>query len=278
MPNHHDLPSASPRDDASEASIFDRFPRPQKVLEPIRLLVPTKAALLRACTDTQLLSPPGVLSTEKTRSAPPPPPTPPPVVRVHPDRTVSSQTFKRPLPLVKSAHESKNTEEAEPVSTIVLGYLTQDGVEWAISAKKQRSGNLSMKRGRSEVVLFMVKQLERHAGLRVERILEHINHRNIAKVTNLAWEDNRLFLGIEYCRFTLKEILHVHRKLEEPQIRYIACSMFNALSYLAQRGIVHHSIGLHSIRVVVDDFRIVLSEPQPSIFYCNALIVIVSRF
>ncbi|PVH95989.1 hypothetical protein DM02DRAFT_617547 [Periconia macrospinosa] len=69
-----------------------------------------------------------------------------------------------------------------------------------------------------------------------------------------------MHLSMEYCRFTLAELLHVHLEFEEYHIKHIAKSVFNAVAYLCSRRITHHQISTQSIRVTTPDLRIVLSD------------------
>lgn len=245
MANDHDFRSASSPDTGSNdtsRSLFARLPRPQRVLQP---LVPDAAVV-----DSQTSRPP-----QPSLAATLLPLRPPPTAFIqNQDHARSIPTFAKPLTPARKIANIKDTgkEVEDSVPTIVLGYHTQDTVKWTIFAKKERSG----------VVMFMVKPLELQVGKHVKELLEHIHHDNIAKVIQVSQEEDRVLLGIEYCGVTLKEILHVRKKLEEPEIRYIAFSVFNAMSYLARHGIAHHSIRAQSIRVVMDDYRIVLSKFQ----------------
>lgn len=250
MSNSH-LPPSS-HDDTPEASLFARIPRPQQVLN-FRPRVPTKAALMRAGGGAPRVPPPTAPETSLTAPIPP-------FSAINPPDLAQLAISAKPSPPVLNAVHDSPPKEVGSVSTVVLGYINQDGVEWTISAKRKCFRTNFAKRERSEVAVIMTRQLGRSAGERVERILKNINHRNIAKVAHLAWEDNRLVLGIEYCRPTLKQALHLHLKFKEPEIWCIASSVFNALSYLANRRIAHRSVGLQSIRITVKDFRIVLGK------------------
>ncbi|KAF2194731.1 hypothetical protein K469DRAFT_706215 [Zopfia rhizophila CBS 207.26] len=142
--------------------------------------------------------------------------------------------------------EEKTTVKLDEL--ITLGKFAQGGVQWEVRARRGQS------------TLIMVRELGKVDGLREKDMLEQISHRNIAKIDHTFWKDESLCIGIEYCRPTLGEILHVHLKLEEQQVQYIARSIFQALSYLGNCGITHHKVGLKSIRLAVPDLRIVLSN------------------
>ena len=96
---------------------------------------------------------------------------------------------------------------------ITLGVFTQDQTKWTIRAQRGRKG------------LVMVKRLDRGMGEAEICFLRRISHRNIAKFVHSYMEDGSHCIAIEYCRFTLAEILHVHLRLEEPQLQPIACSV-----------------------------------------------------
>lgn len=191
--------------DASENVRFARLPRPQRVLDPgSRLVVPTKSALMQADAELPSRSLPIRLKPVKSVKLVEPVLKPAPAKDVSPSRESPDATIDIPAQLPLSQ---------EYTSTGELGFFIQEGVKYAICARRGRN------------TLFMVRQYERSAGGRVQNVLEHLNHRNIAKVTQIDWEGDTMSLGLEYCRFTLREILHVHLKLEETQIQHIAASV-----------------------------------------------------
>jgi hypothetical protein len=215
------LRTGAERPDHTLEHAFARLPRPQKVLDLGRPLVPTKAALLRADIDTRPIQ---GLSKNATRFTGPVPALPPPAVLASPPVAAlplpsSIVTPPTDADVVKQTPRPEHSAD-ENVATITLGKFTQDGVEWDVRAQ----------RGHSQ--LFMVKRFEHSATRRLQRILEPLSHTNIARVAHIGWESDALLLSIEYCRFTLSEILHVHLKLEELQVQHIARSVSPTLELL----------------------------------------------
>jgi hypothetical protein len=161
--------------------------------------------------------------------------------------------------LINDTIEVPDLNPLGPVLT--LGTLTQNNVKWILRAQKGRSG------------LLMVKKIVDKLGVSEKQVLEGLNHRNIAKIVHSFYEQHQLCLAMEYCRFTLAEILFVHLKLEEQQLQYIARSVrvsiqfvrnpidisqiFEALTYLGKNGIAHHELNSQQIRVT-PDLRVVV--------------------
>ena len=169
---------------------FARLPRPQKVLDLNRPLVPTKSLLMQFQAHAK--------SPEKLPQGTPlstiPPPLPPP-----PPRDLQPT--------------SSHVPHALPDSMITLGKFAQDSTEWFVRARRGHSG------------LVMAKKLSRTTGLHEENVLKNLTHTNIARMIHAFCEGDKVLLGLEYCRYTLGEILHVHLKLEVQQVQHIACSV-----------------------------------------------------
>ena len=76
--------------------------------------------------------------------------------------------------------------------------------------------------------LLMFKEVEEELGSKELRILEELSHPNVIRVRQVfAWQD-RVFMGLEYFRFTLQELLQVHLDMVEDQIQVIAKSVGGA--------------------------------------------------
>ncbi|KAF2028952.1 hypothetical protein EK21DRAFT_90168 [Setomelanomma holmii] len=211
---------------------FVRIPRPQRVLDPGRPLVPTKSALLQANQRRaeHFSTTPSPTSAQTVPS--------------------SSDSAKADIDCgVRNKAVTDDTIEIPDLNVlgpvITLGTLTQNNVKWILRAQRGRSG------------LVMVKRLVDTLGVSEKQVLEGLNHRNIVKIIHSFYEQDQLCLAIEYCRFTLAEILFVHLKLEEQQVQYIARSIFDALTYLGKHGIAHHGLNSQQIRVT-PDLRIVV--------------------
>lgn len=100
-------------------------------------------------------------------------------------------------------------------STKHLGTLAQGPINWDVHVGSNKN----------HYQLFMVKHLAREEGVKAERIWPDLDHDNIAKMVERSWKDNILTLGIEYCRHTVRNILHIHLKLQETQVQFIARSV-----------------------------------------------------
>jgi hypothetical protein len=194
---------SSPSKDSLE-NAFVRLPRPQKVLDPGKILVPTRSALIQVQiakshdNDTSLPMPP-----QHTRNT---------SIKTVTESTLQTNTSMSALG--EDQCDLIQGTDLHPLSpVIIMGTLTQDRVKWELRAQ----------RGRSR--LLMVKSVKHDTGLTEQQVLETLNHRNIAKLVHASIKDERLCLAMEYCRFTLAEILFVHLNPEEQQVQYIARSV-----------------------------------------------------
>ncbi len=205
MPEVSDAPKAPDH-------AFTRLARPQRVLDPIKPLVPTKTSLLQANK-----------GSKSPRLHPlPPSPSTPPLSPTNPSSPPSPLALAKPLTGVATTIPTKphGTElhvKSQEVSQIgplqTYGTLTQNNVEWELRAQQGRTG------------LIMVKKVRPEIGRVQKEILGGLQHRNIAKLLHTFHCKSDIGLALEYCRFTLVEMLHVHLKLEEQQVRYIARSV-----------------------------------------------------
>ncbi|KAI9747378.1 MAG: cytochrome c1 [Chaenotheca gracillima] len=207
--------SASKRPKARQnlEDFYKRHPRPQGFSPPS---VPTKAALsqrsnLRAAPLTSL----------------------PPVSALRSKRDVS-QTLKRDLTAFrdcsgsdeKPANKSSfvTVQERSPwLNVRRLGRLQQDHASHFVCSPNHDF--LDMVMYRKVLQEQMVEELD---------VLRRLSHPNILKLRNAFLYQDAIYLETEYCRHTLLEILHVHIPIGEKQIEIIACSIFEAVRYLAQ--------------------------------------------
>jgi len=120
-------------------------------------------------------------------------------------------------PALVTAKVKKSIIRAQ--SDIDFGTFTQNGVDWLVRARRDSS-------------MIMVKKLGRIAGLREKNILDRISHANIAKMKHFVCEDDSVYIGLEYCRPTLGQILHVTQKLEVQHLQHIACSVSNYFRFV----------------------------------------------
>lgn len=192
----------------------DRIPRPQRVLNPGRLSVPTVSALLKEQVRVQSISETAAAAcrsvpvrssvTSDTPSHPPQKPT-----RL--SLTSSSISDNDAILPEKELFQHFTVERLGPMVT--LGTFTQDKTKWTVRAQRGRKG------------LIMIKRLENLTGQAEIDFLRRISHRNIGKLIHSYAENEYHFIAMEYCRFTIAEILHVHLRLDEPQLQFVARSV-----------------------------------------------------
>ncbi|KAI9717984.1 MAG: hypothetical protein M1828_007020 [Chrysothrix sp. TS-e1954] len=120
-----------------------------------------------------------------------------------------------------------------------LGVLTQDSSQYTIWTPNKSY---------LDMLLFKASNDEVQAKVELET-LSTLSHVNIVKLRSAYRWENQIYLGLEYCRYTLQELLHVHLPFEEVQIRLVAQTVFDAVAYLHQNKIAHNAITLHAIRV-----------------------------
>ena len=187
----------------------DRIPRPQRVLTPGRISVPTASALLKEQLRTRT---PAIRRSVPLRS----PATTGTASHSPSDALTSgsSSAIDTEYDVESAENESLQRSAVQTLGPMItLGTFTQDQTKWTIRAQRGRKG------------LVMVKRLDRGMGEAEISFLRRISHRNIAKFVHSYMEDGRHCIAIEYCRFTVAEILHVHLRLEEPQLQLIARSV-----------------------------------------------------
>jgi hypothetical protein len=185
---------------------FARLPRPQKVLVPGKVIVPTRSTLIQAAEVAN--------SRNNARSPLLPAPSSDIPLKRHQRFPVApiSPILEHADTVEDATIQSSELSTLGPV--ITLGTLIQNDVKWALRAQQGRSG------------LIMVKRTKEVDGLAERHIIGTLNHRNVAKLVHSSMdEDGILCLAIEYSRYTLAEILFVHLKLEEQQVQYIARSV-----------------------------------------------------
>ena len=111
----------------------------------------------------------------------------------------------------KESFQHSTVERLGPMVT--LGTFTQDKTKWTVRAQRGRKG------------LTMNTRLEILTGQAGIDFLRRISHRNIARLVHSYAENEHRFIAVEYCRFTIAEILHVNLRLDEPQLQFVARSV-----------------------------------------------------
>ena len=164
---------------------------------PQQLNVPTAAKLARRHMDSLDVFEPGAHSTQDPRpstSAQAPIPVPP-----HDKSYQYSVTVHRGCPWPGFRK---------------LGVLIQGASQLSLCATKGESCGL-----------VMFKELDVDQGRNELETLQQISHPNIIKLRQAFEQNSSIFIGFEYYRCTLQEMLHVHISLEEPHVKAIAKSV-----------------------------------------------------
>jgi len=95
-----------------------------------------------------------------------------------------------------------------------LGDLVQGGERVTLCAAEA---------GGKEVIMF--KKLAKREGVDEMKVLQQVRHPNIIHLKQAFLDGEFFYLGLEYHRYTLGELLCVHIDLDEPAIQYIAGSV-----------------------------------------------------
>lgn len=196
--------SSSPSvDGAQKRNIFDRHDRRQAIGPP-GPAVPTKAALARANRERDKpLDVPFWLASTAHAPAPPGPGAPKAAIV----RTGTSSPRSEGMPA--------SLQLRSPwTAGVRLGDLVQGGERMTLCVAEA---------GDKEVVMF--KRLAKREGVDEMRVLQQIRHPNIVPLKQAFLDGESIYLGLEYHRCTLGELLCVHIDLDEPAIQYIARSV-----------------------------------------------------
>ena len=106
-------------------------------------------------------------------------------------------------------------KHVDPFSDLrILGTFVQEETYWTLCTS----------RALPESLMLMQRTDESSADYQ-RKLLARINHRNIIRLERAYFYGGRAFLAFEHCRFTLREILHVHLGLRERHIQVIAHSV-----------------------------------------------------
>lgn len=169
---------------------FSRRPRPQVAKLPLPP-VPTKSALMRKAIrqNSVKVSKLGDIDTGKAKEV------------------TSTTSCLKPLKL----DDDKRVAWAD---IIRLGTLFQGKNELILCTSR---GPLDDQ--------FMLKKVEKAVGAEEGELLEQLQHDHIIKLTRSFVDNEHLYLGLSYCRFTLREILGVHQKFREPHVEVVAKSV-----------------------------------------------------
>lgn len=117
--------------------------------------------------------------------------------------------------VTSDCNQVQMVHKASPwIHGLKLGELTQGACCWSIRAPKEQF---------RDIVMF--KEKEEEAGRKELDILTKIFHPNVVRIRHAYSYEGSIYLGFEYCRHTLHEMLHVHLKMQEAQIKVVARSV-----------------------------------------------------
>ena len=169
-------------------NVFARHPRPQRMLDlkETAPIVPIKSALMQKAkshTNTihQLIISLGV-----------------PIPKAFSNR---ANAVASPEVSVTTSNNTSGVEQLQ--EHITLGTLVQGKTQWVVYSCKHVPG------------MIMSRKLKKEYGLVEKEMLGQVAHNNIVKIKQAFLEGEYLRIGVEYCRFTLEEIMHVRVGLEE---------------------------------------------------------------
>ena len=130
---------------------------------------------------------------------------------------IEDRALKRTRPST-SEHEPKRVLQVHQGSPWTrhkrLGTLIQGSSVLSICAPKEPF-----------LDMVMFKETESEPGSTETEVLKKLSHINIIALNHAFRKENKMFLGFEYYRHTLQELLHVHLPMQEVQIKVVARSV-----------------------------------------------------
>ena len=121
---------------------------------------------------------------------------------------------------------------------------------------------------------IMFKEMSKADGRKEYSMLQAIKHRNVIDVQAVYIEDTCFFLGLEYARCTLEEVISVPLEMGEKHVQCVAFSvccafqrpntitdfgqLFGAIQSIAAAGIAHGNINVQSVRLCGRTGRVIL--------------------
>ncbi|WPH01225.1 Hypothetical protein R9X50_00406100 [Acrodontium crateriforme] len=131
-----------------------------------------------------------------------------------------------------------------------LGALTQAQCSQLICQPKHGSPSL-----------FMFKKL--HTDTAFKHIFD-MQHPCIVMAHHLIRSPDVQYVGFEYYRFTLEEVISIHLSMQEAHLYPIAKAIFSALQFLHEHGLVHGHVSTHSIRLCGRTGKVLLGDCEKS--------------
>lgn len=95
-----------------------------------------------------------------------------------------------------------------------LGELSQGSLQFVLCMKRSNKADLIMMKRDS--LMNIRGELE---------VLQSLSHPKIDNLISAFIHEDKIYLGFEYLRCTLEDLLHVHLPFEEPQLEIISSSV-----------------------------------------------------
>jgi hypothetical protein len=119
-------------------------------------------------------------------------------------------------PTTKTRDNEKSTSAViheDPWNAMTrLGELIQGEQTWSVGVRLGR--------------LVMVKKVDAETGRKALEKAQLLGQSNLASIAEVFHHESVYYLGFDYLRITLEEVLNVHARLDESQIRVIATSVW----------------------------------------------------
>lgn len=74
-------------------------------------------------------------------------------------------------------------------------------------------------------VVYMFKKLHQSVGRPLLQRFQDFKHHNIVQIKHVFAHDSDIYLGMDYLRFTLEEVVHVHLPFTETHVRLLGKSV-----------------------------------------------------
>lgn len=113
---------------------------------------------------------------------------------------------------------------------------------WSITANRENTRKafleLAMLKVCKPLKILSLAMGTQMSTRKIALLLQHLNHRNIARLVNSFYKDNKLYLALEVMQDNLNNIIRTQR-LKSDDIRYIIYQILSGVNYLHNSGITH---------------------------------------
>lgn len=190
---------------------------------------------------------------------------------------------QHPVPRVRNAigaeraQESVAADESEPVldgTTTPTRDSWDEIIKFAEIIQPGRQFLFCVTRTKTPDMILFRRMNPKQAKSETTSLLK-ARHRNVIKLKKAFRDSDGVYVGLEYCRWTLQDVFSVHIPLQPQHVLFVArsvsaCSfpllneradeqIYDAVRHLASVGIVHGELRPSCIRMC-DDARLVVSE------------------